>query len=112
MTASGTDVVSWLMLKVEPTDALLVRAVNSANAYVSTLPVVANLGLDDDGHPLAWTDDINLGAIMLASRLYRRRNSAAGVEAITEAGAQYVARYDSDISRLLQLDSFQKPQIG
>lgn len=110
MTASSADVVSWL--KLPANDEHVDRAVASSNAFVASLPVVANLGLDDDGNPVAWTDDINLGAIMLASRLYRRRASASGVEAITEGGAQYVARYDSDISRLLQIDGYQKPQIG
>jgi hypothetical protein len=112
MTASSADVKEWL--KLPSTDDVWVdRAVNSANAYVAGLPVTANLGFEDDGTtPTPWTDDINLGAVMLASRLYRRRNSAAGVEAITEAGAQYVARYDSDISRLLQIDGYQKPQVG
>lgn len=112
MTASSDDVKEWLKLPAGD-DVYVDRAVSSANAYVAGLPVVAALGFMPDGTtPADWTDDINLGAVMLASRLYRRRNSAAGVEAITEAGAQYVARYDSDISRLLKIDGYQKPQVG
>jgi len=49
---------------------------------------------------------------MLAARMYRRRNSPSGVEAITDAGTSFVARYDSDISRLLRLDGFAQPRIG
>ena len=46
---------------------------------------------------------------MLTARLHRRRNSAAGIEAMTELGATYVSRYDNDIARLLRIDSFQTP---
>lgn len=112
MTASSADVKEWLKLPAGD-DVFVDRAVSAANAYVAGLPVVVDLGFEIDGvTPEPWTDDINLGAVMLASRLYRRRNSAGGVEAITESGAQYVARYDSDISRLLKIDGYQKPQVG
>lgn len=56
-----------------------------------------------------WPPDIELGATMLTARLYRRRNSPNGVESLTDMGATYVSRYDSDIARLLKIDSFALP---
>lgn len=53
--------------------------------------------------------DRRLGAVMLAARLVRRRNSPEGVVAITEAGPYYVARLDPDVALLLGLD---RPGVG
>jgi hypothetical protein len=100
-------VAEWLGLKSWQSDTALPEVVAMVNAYVAGLPVVANTA-----DPDTWSDAVTLGATMLAGRYYRRRNSPNGVEAITETGAQYVARYDSDISRLLQLDSYARPAIG
>ena len=47
--------------------------------------------------------------VMLASRMYRRRNSPTGIDTITADGVTYVTRYDSDIASMLRLDS---PQVG
>lgn len=100
------DVSAWLGLKPGQEDATLQKVVDATNAYVGSLPVVEGVA---DG---AWPTDVELGGVMLASRLWRRRNSPAGVEAITEAGAQYVARVDIDIARLLQIDAMTQPGIG
>lgn len=54
----------------------------------------------------------HLGAVMLTARLYRRRNSPAGIEAVGDLGASYVSRYDADIARLLRLDAFAAPTVG
>ncbi|WP_176484099.1 hypothetical protein [Glutamicibacter sp. BW80] len=52
-----------------------------------------------------------MGAVMLASRLYRRKNSPHGIESVGDMST-YVSRYDSDISRLLNIDTFRKPLVG
>lgn len=114
---TAAQVAEWLKLPSgsDTNDQDLIRATAATNGYVAGLPIVANLPIDPESDPpvqIAWTDDIVQGGIMTAARLYRRRNSPNGVEAITESGATYVARFDSDISRLLQLESFQKPMIG
>jgi hypothetical protein len=49
---------------------------------------------------------------MLAARLFRRRNSPAGVEAMGPDGATYVMRNDPDIGQLLRLGSWQLPGLG
>lgn len=59
-----------------------------------------------------WLASTALGASMLAARLYRRKNSPAGVESFGQLGAAYVMRNDPDIAQLLQLGSYQQPQLG
>lgn len=105
MPITVPEVTKWLGMTTP--DTTMAETVATVNVYVARLPVVQNL---DDGQ--AWPADVQQGAVMLAARYNRRRNSPNGVEAITEGGAQYIARHDSDISRLLQLDGFQAPQIG
>jgi hypothetical protein len=104
---TADDVGGWLGLRFWQSDTALTSVVAAVNAYVTTLPKVADLPEGTD-----WPDDFFLGAVMLGGRYYRRRNSPNGVEAITESGAQYVARYDSDISRMLGLDMYTKPAVG
>lgn len=119
MTVITVDAVrQWLGLPAS--EPALEDAVAATNAFVGrlTLPLQPVLAdgipvLDDDGVQIMEpADDTVLGAKMLAARLFRRRNSPSGVEAITDAGTSFVARYDSDISRLLQLDGFAGPRIG
>ncbi|MDE9365475.1 hypothetical protein PZ938_07645 [Luteipulveratus sp. YIM 133132] len=59
-----------------------------------------------------WSDRARLGATMLTARLIRRRNSTAGVEAFSEAGAVYVTRNDPDIAQMLRLGPYAPPRIG
>lgn len=114
MPVAAADVQVWLGLK-QP-DATLDTVCAAVNAYVGGLPVVTELApLDPPTDPPTappWPDDVTLGATMLAARMYRRRNSPAGVEAITESGAQYIARSDIDVARLLRIDTMTRPQVG
>ncbi|ALF00764.1 head-to-tail adaptor [Arthrobacter phage Maggie] len=118
MIVTVEQVRTWLGLPAS--DPALEDATAATNAFVERLglpmqpKIVDGIAvLDDDGaqmfEPAA---DTVLGAKMLAARLYRRRNSPSGVEAITDAGTSFVARYDSDISRYLKLDGFAAPRIG
>lgn len=59
-----------------------------------------------------WPDNITEGAIMLAARLHRRRNSPAGVEAFTDMGVAYVSRRDPDVAMLLGLAEWTPPRVG
>lgn len=118
MITTVEAVRTWLGLPAS--DPALEDAVAATNAYVGRLglPLVQQLVdgipvLDAGGLPvMVPAADTVLGAKMLAARIYRRRNSPSGVEAITDAGTSFVARYDSDISRLLKLDGFAGPRIG
>lgn len=64
-----------------------------------------------------WKDsadkpEYRFAATMLAARVYRRRNSPAGVEALGEAGPVYVSRYDPDLSMMLGINSWGLPKVG
>lgn len=83
---------------------LIVPAVNDV---VRALPIAQAVEA-----PADWPARVVMGASMLAARLYRRRNSPAGVEAMTDQGAAYVTRNDPDVAQLLQLGAYQKPMVG
>jgi hypothetical protein len=59
-----------------------------------------------------WPDRIVTGATLLCARLFRRKNSPAGVEAFGSQGAAYVMRNDPDIAMLLRLGTWQGPEVG
>ncbi|MNW52381.1 hypothetical protein D3C74_298990 [compost metagenome] len=107
---TATDVIEWLELRTVTTDdfhlQLIVPAVNS---YVDSLPSIERVTLEDG--TTNWAGTTQLGAVMLASRLYRRKNSPHGIESVGDMST-YVSRYDSDISRLLHIDTFRKPLVG
>lgn len=50
--------------------------------------------------------------VMLAARIYRRRNSPAGVESFGELGPVYVSRYDPDLAMLLGLGTYRRPEVA
>lgn len=100
------DVIKWSDLKMVTTDDFhLSSIVPAVNAYVESLPAI------DRNEDNSWAETTQLGAIMLAARLYRRKNSPGGIESAGDT-VTYIARYDSDISRLLNIDTFRKPVIG
>lgn len=59
-----------------------------------------------------WPENIKLGAVMLAARVYRRRNSPAGVESLGEMGPVYISRNDPDLAQLLQIGRYAVPRVG
>ncbi|MFW0784507.1 hypothetical protein AAFP35_08280 [Gordonia sp. CPCC 206044] len=68
---------------------------------------------------IAWKGDLDewpahfiTGGVMLASRVYRRRNSPAGVENFGDVGVVYVQRNDPDVAQLLELGVYKRPQVG
>lgn len=92
---AGT-VRTWLGLPAQADTEAVDLACAAATAFVSRLPHVT------PSAP-AWDPDTALGAVMLAARIYRRRNTPSGVETFTDVSTAYVARSDPDISRLLRL---------
>ena len=85
------------------TDDVLELAVAATNAWVAGVPYVANV---DPATP--WPADVTLGATMLASRWYRRRNTPAGIESFTD-NVVYLPRRDGDVDYLLHLT---RPALG
>lgn len=101
------QLVSWSKGQV-PADDAAETTVAAVNDYVSSLPVAARIVAGDDGQ-LVIPESIQLGALMLANRTHRRRNSPSGIEAMTGESVAYVARYDPEIARYLRLDA---PAVG
>lgn len=97
-----SKVRSWLGNMSEPDVAALELVAPAVVALVTSSRARRN----EDG---TWHADTELGAVMLAARLVRRRNSPAGVEAFNADATVYVRRNDPDVSRLLRLDA---PAIG
>lgn len=87
-------------LKLSGPDEHLPLIVGSVNAMV------------DEWHGNNWPPGVELGAIMLAARLHRRRNSSNGVESFSEMGASYVSRYDADLDRQLRINGWTYPVVG
>lgn len=63
-------------------------------------------------HGPSWPPGVEIGAIMLAARLHRRRNSSNGVESFSEMGASYVSRYDADLDRQLRINAWSPPVVA
>lgn len=84
--------------------------VSATNVFVRRLK--GSDGEPVDGQPFVWPADVVLGATMLAGRLWRRRDSPAGVETFAGDGAVYVQRTDPDVAMLLQLGPYAPPRIG
>lgn len=94
-----------------PYDARLTRVVDSVNSFVRELPI-AGRSLTYGSPPPVWPPRVVGGSLMLASRLWRRKDSPAGIEAFTDAGAVYVSRNDPDIAMLLELGNYTRPALG
>jgi hypothetical protein len=96
----------WVGITRADDDAELDVIVTAVTSWIESLADVPRTA------DLLWAQQTHLAALMMGSRLYRRRNSPNGVEAFTGDGVTYVARYDPDIARLLRLDGFTKPKVG
>lgn len=102
---TAQEVINWMGVSLPAEDAHLALVIPATNSYVNSLP---SIDRNADG---TWKATTKLGALMYASRLYQRKNSPGGIEAVGEV-TTYVSRYDADISRLLNIDSFKKPLVG
>lgn len=87
-------------LKLTAPDEHLVGIVAAVNEMVT------------EWHGEQWPGGVELGAVMLAARLHRRRNSPNGVESFSDMGAAYVSRYDSDLDRQLRINAWTPPRVG
>lgn len=88
-------------------DARLAEIVGAVNNVVGSMAVAQLVTVDG-----TWPPRAELGAAMLGARLFRRKNSPAGVESFGSLGAAYVMRTDPDIAMMLGLGTYQAPQLG
>ena len=92
-------------------DVRVSRRVAAVNTFVRDLPVASD-ALTFGTPPPAWPDHVVLGATMLATRLWRRKDSPSGVETFTDQGAVYVSRNDPDVAQLLRIGNYTPPMVG
>ena len=90
-------------------DTGITAVVEAVNDLVRGLPVAQAA----DGET-TWDafDNIVLGATMLSARLWRRRDSPAGVITFGTEGSAYVSRNDPDVAQLLRIGAYTRPAIG
>lgn len=112
--------LSWLGINVDTASGPDVDAATivspAVRSFVESIPDLPTVTVTDPDtlEPVTrWADKVELGAVMLAARLVRRRNSPQGVAAFTEVGgAAYVSRMDPDVAQLLRLGAYAAPQVG
>lgn len=110
--ATLAAVKDLLRITATDDDTLIQAAVDAVNVYVVDLPSSVPI-VDGDGTPTGWPANTIHGANMLAGRIYRRRNSPAGVESFSDlGGAVYVQRNDPDVALLLGTGAYTKPRVG
>ena len=92
---------------------IVAPAVRSFVESIPDLPTVTVTDPDTLEPVTRWAKKVELGAVMLAARLVRRRNSPQGVAAFTaEGGAAYVSRTDPDVAQMLRIGKHAAPQVG
>lgn len=104
-------VAVWLgMVPGSETDPNLVMACDMAGDLIGSVPwIKAAAAADPDG---AWPAAVDNAGIMLAARLYRRRNTPSGVESFGDNPATYVLRNDPDVARALRIGPYAMPAVG
>lgn len=105
---SRDAVKAHLRITDDRDDVSIDGKVDAVNRAVRSWPV-STAAVDQ----AEWPADIAEGATMLAARLFRRRNSPAGVEQFAGAPSPaYVMRNDPDVAMLLKLGNHTPPQVG
>jgi len=102
-------------------DNALIRRLNAVIRFVQRARKDAFI-TDDDGvlvEPATYSlqgeieaESLELGALMLASRLHARRRSPDKTLFMAETGTTTISDVDNDIARLLRIGRHGKPKVG
>lgn len=92
----------------------LARIVAAVNSLIRDLPISDRVQRDtqEQADLDGWPDRIIEAGIMLAGRLWRRKDTPGGVAVMGDAGPVYVRRNDPDVALLLELGEHGKPAVG
>lgn len=107
------ETLAWLKITAEsPAAEVVGLVVDAAAGYVvehrpSLFPVPPAEPLTE-----APSDNVGLGTVLLAARLYSRAGSPTGIAAFAEFGPASILRLDPDIERLLGLGRNAAPVVG
>lgn len=88
--------------------------VAAVNGFVRDLPIADRVNLDtqDAADDAGWPYQVVEGALMLAGRLWRRKDTPGGVAVLGDGGPVYVRRNDPDVALLLQLGEHGAPAVN
>jgi hypothetical protein len=106
--ASPERVLSWIKVQ----DKAAAAEAGEVDAVVLAVNAVLRRWVPVPAEGQPWPDDVALGSVMLAGRLWRRRNTPGGVESFGQEGAFYVQRNDPDVALLLGLGAYVQPMVG
>jgi hypothetical protein len=98
-------------------DLALEAAINAVNIKIVGWPCcedfLASLPADpDDRAGITWPWPLIQGGVLLATKIFSRRNSIEGVATFGVEGIAYVQRLDPDVALLLNLGQHRKPKVG
>jgi hypothetical protein len=89
--------------------------VAAVNSFLRDLPASDRVRVDttqEDANLLTWPSRIVEGGLMLAGRLWKRKDTPGGVAVLGDQGPVYVRRNDPDVALLLELGEHGKPAAG
>lgn len=96
-----TDVLAFIGSPDEPDTSVMDQCIDAAVAFVSRYKGPAD----------EWDAATNLGCIMQAAGLFRRRNTPGGIDTFGES-AMYTRAVDSEVERLLRIGRYALPRVG
>lgn len=95
------DVLRFIGSPDEPDTKVMQECIDAAVSFVERYK-----GPDKD-----WDAATNLGCIMQAAGLFRRRNTPGGIDTFGES-AMYTRAVDSEVERLLRIGRYAMPRVG
>jgi len=114
---SPADVREWLKLPAGQDDDLVRRCAAAVEPEVQRARADRWSIPDPDAIPpvpSVFVPDaqVYLAGVMLAGKVYRRRNSPAGIVEGFGDAVTYVARYDPEVQRALYQGAWARPGVG
>lgn len=105
----AADLLTWLKVTAGSDNANTAELCRVAAARV----IERNrpeLKLEELTDPADAPDDVQLGGVLLAARLYARDGSPQGIATFGELGASTILRSDPDIGQLVGVGRWAKPR--
>lgn len=105
-----SDVSDWLKQPPDEDAALIAQCAAAVEPFVQQCRPDQMVGV---GAAAEYTPDkeVYSAAVMMAARLYRRRNSPGGLVQMGDILSS-VPRWDPEIERALRIGLWQQPRIG
>lgn len=115
VTADAVKRLSYVGADLDADETERLNGIIAAvNALVRDLPVSDRVRSDtqEEAAAATWPARVVEGGVMLAGRLWRRKDTPGGVAVLGDAGPVYVRRNDPDVALLLELGDHGAPAVG